>query len=126
MDLVSTSFLVGFFGDLILQISSPRLGGPTGWGLTPYFKQHGKAESLFIAGGMMALFYILYLYVFRLKLNYLYLAIYGIVLDLLFRWFRIFPSLDGYYGYLNYFWSFFWEAFSMVLPLFIFRLVSSA
>jgi len=119
MDLVSTSFLVGFFGDLTLQIISPRFGGPTGWGLTPYFKQHGKAESLFIAGGMMALFYIIYLYVFRLPPNFVYLAIYGVVLDLLFRWFRIFPSLDGYYGYLNYFWSTFWEAFSMVLPFLI-------
>lgn len=119
IDLVSISFLVGFFGDLTLQLASPRLGGPTGWGLTPYFKQHGKAESLFIAGGMMALFFIIYLYVFRLPPNYVYLAIYGIVLDLLFRWFRIFPSLDGYYGYLNYFWSGFWQAFSMILPLLV-------
>jgi hypothetical protein len=119
MDLVSISFLVGFFGDLTLQIASPRIGGPTGWGLTPYFKQHGKAESLFIAGGMMALFFIIYLYIFRLKPNYLYLAIYGIILDLLFRWFRIFPSLDGYYEYLNYFWSGFWQAFSMILPLLV-------
>jgi hypothetical protein len=124
MDLVSTSFLVGFFGDLILQITSPRFGGPTGWGLTPYFKQHGKAESLFIAGGMMALFYIIYIYVFRLPPNFVYLAIYGVVLDLLFRWFRIFPSLDGYYGYLNYFWSTFWEAFSMVLPLGVYSVIN--
>jgi len=122
MDIVSTSFLVGFFGDASLQILSPIFGGKTGWGLTPYFKQHGRAESLFIAGGMMALFYMIYVYIFKLPLNYVYLAIYGIILDLLFRWFRIFPSLDGYYEYLNYFWSGFWEAFSMMLPLAVYRL----
>jgi len=123
MDLISTSFLVGFFGDAFLQVTSPVLGGPTGWGLTPYFKQHGRAEALFIAGGMMVLFFIIYLYVFKLKPNYLYLAIYGIVLDLLFRWFNIFPSLQGYYGYLNYFWSGLWEAIAMILPLFFSRLL---
>ncbi len=124
MDLVSTSFLVGFFGDAILQLSSPVLGGPTGWGLTPYFKQHGRVEALFIAGGMMVLFYIIYLYIFRLSPNYVHLAIYGVLLDLLFRWFRIFPSLDGYYGYLNYFWSGVWEAIAMVLPLFVYKFIS--
>ena len=122
MDLVSTAFLVGFFGDATLQVISPRIGGPTGWGLNQYFDQHGKAESLFIAGGMMAFFFMIYLYIFKLPPNYLYLAIFGIILDLLFRQFRIFPSLDGYYSYLNYFWSGFWQAFSMVLPLFFFKL----
>jgi hypothetical protein len=121
MDLVSTAFLVGFFGDATLQVISPRLGGPTGWGLNQYFEQHGKAEALFIAGGMMALFYMIYLYVFKLPPTYLYMIIYGIILDLLFRQFRIFPSLDGYYEYLNYFWSGFWQAFSMVLPLFFYN-----
>ena len=122
MDLVSTSFLVGFFGDATLQIISPMMGGPTGWGLTEYFAQHGKAESLFIAGGMLALFFIIYLYVFKLPPNYVHLAIYGVLLDLLFRELVIFPSLKGYYGYLNYFWSGFWQAFSMVLPLFVYQI----
>ena len=121
MDLVSTAFMVGFVGDATLQVISPRLGGPTGWGLTQYFEQHGKAEALFTAGGMMALFYIIYLYVFKLPPTYLYMIIYGIILDLLFRQFTIFPSLKGYYEYLNYFWSGFWQAFSMVLPLFIYN-----
>lgn len=122
MDLVSTAFLVGFFGDATLQIISPKLGGPTGWGLKEYFEQHGKAESLFIAGGMMALFFMIYIYVFKLPPNYVYLAIYGVLLDLLFRKLVIFPSLDGYYKYLNYFWSGFWQAFSMVLPLFVYQI----
>jgi hypothetical protein len=112
--------LCGFVGDATLQMFRST-GGPTGWGLDNYFKQHGPAESLFIAGGMMTLFYALFMMT-PLKINYINLAIYGVLLDLLFRKLRIFNSLDGYYTYLNYFWSGFWQAFSMCLPLFIYNL----
>jgi hypothetical protein len=53
--------LVGFFGDAILQFMVRMgMGGSTGWGLKPYFKQHGSTEALFTAAGMMALFFVLY------------------------------------------------------------------
>ncbi len=119
------AFLVGFFGDLVLQFLSNRgLGGPTGAGLNDYFKQHGNIESLFIAGGMMVLFYGI-LNVFKSPLKnemktYAFIALYAIILDLIFREFMIFPSLKGYYSYLNYFWSGFWQVFSMFLVLFIY------
>jgi len=122
MDVVSSAFIAGFVGDASLQIATKKLnmGGPTGWGLKEYFKQHGTTESLFIAGGMMTLFYIIYLDVLNLPLNYMYLAIYGVILDFIFRKFIIFPSLKGYYQHLNYFWSAFWGAVPMIIPLFVY------
>ena len=120
---VPVSCLVGFIGDFLLQCGvNLGLGGPTGWGLKEYFIQHGPAESLFIAGGMQSLFYIIYFYILKGPRSYLFLGIYGIILDLLFRIFKIFPSLNGYYNYFNYFSAGFWEAFSMILPLFIINL----
>jgi hypothetical protein len=119
------SCVIGFVGDALLQVGTKlNLGGPTGWGLKPYFKQHGSVESLFIAGGMMTIFYVIYLYLLPFQVNYINLAIYGIVLDLIFRKTRLFPSLDGYYKHLNYFWSGFWGAVPLMMPLFAFDLLS--
>ena len=118
MDIVSIAFLVGFFGDLFLQFLAKNTSFD--YGLRSYFSQHGAAESLFIAGGMMALFMIIYKLT-GLPLKWQYLAVYGIILDVLFRTLNIFPSLEGYYSSLNYFWSGLWEAISMVLPLVIFN-----
>ena len=112
--LISIACFVGFIGDFLLQILAKKYD----WGLKDYFKQHGSIESLFIAGGMMSLFYIIYI-LLKLPLNYKYLAIYGIVLDFLFRKFMIFPSLKGYYSHLNYFWSAVWGAIPLMLPLLI-------
>jgi len=124
--LISAACLTGFFGDLLLQIGCKRLhlGGPTGWGLKPYFEQHGAGESLFIATGMMTLFYVIYFYagyLFFLPFSYTYLAIYGVILDLIFRKFMVFSSLKGYYQYFNYFWSAFWMGVPMMMPLAIFQ-----
>jgi hypothetical protein len=128
--LIVIACIVGFVGDFLLQLFSKKfgMGGPTGWGLKDYFSQHGSVEALFIAGGMMTLFYIIYLVILKLPVNYYYLAIYGIILDLLFRIFMIFPSLSGYYNYFGYslggyIGSGFWEAFSICLPLFIYQLI---
>lgn len=123
--LVSIACVTGFLGDAFLQFITKytHLGGPTGWGLKPYFKQHGSGEALCIAAGMMTVFYIIYLYILRLPLGFFYLAIYGVVLDLIFRKFRLFQSLDGYYKSLNYFWSGFWGAIPMILPLLIARFI---
>lgn len=123
MDLVSIATITGLIGDAILQITAPIFGGPTGWGLNMYFAQHGSYESLFIASGMMALFYIIYIYL-GFSMEYKYLVIYGILLDLIFRQFQIFQSLSGYYKHLNYFWSAFWGAIPMVIPLFISSLIA--
>jgi hypothetical protein len=123
ISLVGVACIVGFIGDFLLQLGSKLgLGGPTGWGLKDYFSQHGSIESLFIAGGMMTIFYVLYLLV--LKPNYLYLAIYGIVLDFIFRKLNVFPSLKGYYKYFNYFWSAVWGAIPLMLPYFIYSKIN--
>ena len=121
--LLSIACLVGIFGDLFLQtLVNKGFGGPTGWGLKEYFAQHGPVESLFIAGGMMVLFYSIFIFL-KLPMNYTYLAIFGIILDILFREFMIFPSLKGYYTSLNYLQSTVAEAVSMVLPLFIYSVL---
>jgi hypothetical protein len=113
--------LVGFFGDAILQFMVRMgMGGSTGWGLKPYFKQHGSTEALFTAAGMMALFFVLYVAT-GLPLKLQYLAVYGILLDLLFREANLFPSLKGYYQSLNYFWSAVWGAIPMMIPLLIMK-----
>jgi putative flippase GtrA len=122
LQLIIIACLAGFIGDYILQILITFMGGKTGWGLREYFKQHGSVESVFIAGGMMTLFYIIYLILLGLPPLWYYLAIYGILLDLFFRETMIFPSLQGYYEHLNYFWSAFWGAVPMILPLGILKL----
>ena len=121
LDLIVISCIAGFVGDALLQFGSKvlKLGGQTGWGLKSYFAQHGPSESVFIAGGMMTVFYIIYLYFLSFPINYIYLAIYGIVLDFIFRKTEIFPSLRGYYVYFNYFWSAVWGAIPLMLPLLI-------
>jgi len=123
LDLIVISCIAGFVGDALLQFGSKvlKLGGQTGWGLKSYFAQHGPSESVFIAGGMMTVFYIIYLYFLSFPINYVYLAIYGIILDFIFRKTEIFPSLRGYYGYFNYFWSAVWGAIPLMLPLIIYR-----
>ena len=125
LSLLGVSCLTGFLGDAILQILTkfPAISGPTGWGLNPYFLQHGSAEALFIAGGMMTLFYVIFIDILNIKLTYLNLIIYGIILDYLFRVSMLFESLTMYYQHLNYFWSAFWGAIPMILPLFIFSVL---
>ena len=120
--LILVACLVGFIGDLLLQIGSKvlKMGGAGGWGLTGYFKLHGAAESTFIAGGMMSLFYSVYL-LLGIPVNYAYLALFGIAVDLLFRQTMLFGSLKGYYQYFNYFWSGFWMAVPMMLPFFVYN-----
>jgi hypothetical protein len=120
-ELVGVACITGFVGDFILQLAVKHgFGGVTGWGLKEYFQQHGSAEALFIAGGMMSIFYVIYL--LFLEPNIWYLAIFGILLDLLFRKTMIFSSLKGYYKHLNYFWSAVWGAIPMMIPYFIYKI----
>jgi hypothetical protein len=46
MNIIAIAVLTGFFGDLLLQLGTQKLhlGGPSGWGLIPYFKQHGPGS----------------------------------------------------------------------------------
>ena len=120
-NLLIIACLTGFTGDFLLQIGAKTgLGGPTGWGLNDYFKQHNSPESLFIAGGMMSLFYVIFI-LLNIPINYINLAIYGVILDFLFRKLMIFPSLNEYYVWFNYFWSAVWGAITMMFPLFIYN-----
>jgi len=127
LHLVSIACIVGILGDALLQFSNAYLpfGGNTSWGLKPYFKQHGSRESLFIAGGMLALFYLIYIYVFHLCLHipitYTNIAIYSILLDLFFRETMFFQSLKEYYQYFNYFWSAVWAVIPMCAPLMLYK-----
>ena len=122
LTLLEIACITGFVGDVLLQLGvKNNYGGSTGWGLKSYFELHGSAESTFIAGGMMTLFYILF-YLSRLSLNYLSLAVFGIVIDYLFRALTLFKSLDGYYQYFNYVWSAVWMAIPMCLPFFIYEI----
>ena len=120
--LLAISCMVGFFGDIGLQILTVLgMGGKTGWGLHEYFRQHGRLEAPFLAAGMMTLFYVLYLW-FKLPINYLSLALYGIILDLIFRFGRVFPSLAGYYKALNLLESGIWGAIPLTMPLFVYQI----
>ena len=118
-NLIAIACLTGFIGDALLQLGVYTSVGD--WGLKSYFKQHGSAESLFIAGGMMTLFYIIYIYALKLPLKWYYLVVYGIVLDYLFRKTMVFESLKGYYQHLNYFWSAFWGAIPMLIPFVVLK-----
>lgn len=118
--LLALACLTGIVGDFILQmLVRNNMGGITGWGLKTYFSRHGHFESMFIAGGMMTLFYIIYLYVLKLPVKWYYLIIYGVILDLIFRTFMLFPSLKGYYKYFNHIWSAIWAIIPMLIPLFV-------
>ena len=122
--LLAVACFTGFIGDFLLQTGvRVGLGGPTGWGLKDYFRLHGAAESLFIPGGMMSLFYALFL-LSGIPVTFVNLAIYGVLLDFIFRIFMIFPSLTGYYEYFNYFWSAVWGIIPLCLPLAIVILIS--
>jgi len=120
MDIVSLACMTGFAGDAILQTGvQHKMGGPTGWGLKGYFKHHGPVESLFVAGGMLSLFMVIYVYALGLQPTYTNLAVYGVVLDFVFRKLMIFPTLKEYYQYFGYFWSAVWGAIPMMIPLFL-------
>lgn len=123
-NLIAIATIVGFVGDALLQVVTKKVGG-SGWGLKQYFIQHGSVESTFIAGGMLGLFFIIYA-VFNaltgLPFNIITMAIFGVLLDLLFRLTGLFPSLNGYYKNLSYLSSAIWGAIPMIIPVLIYQL----
>ncbi len=119
--LITIACVSGFFSDAVLQVFTKFIEGPSGGlGLKPYFKQHGSLESMFISAGMTAIFYIIYIYLFKLPILWYYIALYGILIDFLFRKLSLYKGLYGYYKSVNYFWSGFFASLSMVLPLLIY------
>jgi hypothetical protein len=114
--LVSIACLSGFLTDGLLQIFTKFSNV---LGLKAYFHDQGSLQSLFIAAGMSGIFYIVYLYLLKLPVVWPYLALYGILIDLVFRRSALFPGLHNYYQKVNYVSSGFFAATSMVLPLFI-------
>jgi len=80
---------------------------------------------MFIAGGMLSFFYVIYMYLFQFPITWLYVGLFGIVLDILFRFTRIFPSLDGYYHHVTYGWTAFWGFVPMVLVLGLFKIITT-
>jgi len=120
IDLITVAFLTGFTGDGVTQFSVNHLGFDMG--LKNYFVQHGRVESLFIGGAIVALAYIIYIYVLNLPVTYTNLFVYGIVLDFIFRCTRFFPSLNEYYDKLNIFeTSVIGGAIPAILPLLIYK-----
>jgi hypothetical protein len=110
--------LTGFFGDAFLQVLTANGQSP---GLVPYFRQHGSFEALFLASGLMTVFFIVYQLFF--PVDYVYLILFGVGTDLLWRWGNLFPSLEGYYKYYSVFETCVYMAASMVLPVYLSTLI---
>lgn len=114
---METAFLFGAFGDVVLQglysMDHPYFGSDP-WGLEEYFKQHGRMESVLIAGGLTSGFHWSankLLSPTLWPLGPLTYAAYGAVVDVLFRTFMPMPSLKNYYQKLPWWMSIFWAAF---------------
>ena len=107
-------FSVGVFGDAILQIIVNNSKLDNKWGLKSYFKKHGSFESLFIAGGMLHTFTLMYLSIDP-TFNTIGLIIYGSLLDICFRYFYLFPSLNDYYKSNSSIITTFWGYFPFIL-----------
>lgn len=105
-------FIIGFIGDLGLNISTQRLRILDA-GLINYFPLHGTVEAAFIAGGLVSfcVYISLLLWekvIMRKKISeikhrdtIIYLFVFGCILDLFFRYLHIMPSLNGMYEKLS-------------------------
>ena len=115
MNLLTKSFFIGFFGDLILQLIV-KLRGNFG-GLRDYFKLHGVFESMMIGAGIMFILTFIYTQL-KLPMKFIPLFIFGGVADIIWRQFNLMPTLKNtYYKRLNPYQTFFWGGFSNVLLL---------
>jgi hypothetical protein len=106
-------FLVGFFGDIGLQLIVHARGNLVG--LKDYFELHSSLESACLAGGLM--YGVSYIYdFFNLPIAIMPLFIYGGLLDIVFRQFGLMKTLnDTYYENINELNSFIWGGIPMVL-----------
>jgi hypothetical protein len=111
----TASLLLGIIGDIALNYLTRFKRFPD-VGLRSYFALHGPVESVMIAGGLM--FVSMFVALNLLKLSSYNtvsgLFVIGIVIDLLFRYLRIMPSLDGMYKSLNVIHSALWAGGPLV------------
>ena len=111
------AFLIGVFGDIGLQLFNKYSEKGKDWGLDTYFKQHGPIESVFIAGGMLVGFDILYDFIFPQK-EFFQLFLLGGIVDVIFRTTMPMKSLEDYYYQNHPLFTIFWAGFpSMFLKL---------
>jgi hypothetical protein len=96
-NLILIAWLVGFFGDLAVQLANKwGIIGFSGNGLTTYFRIHGRAESAFIAAGIIAGFYAIWIGL-GLPLRWELILLVALILDLIWNYANVFPSLKEYY-----------------------------
>lgn len=95
-NLASTAVAIGVLGDASLQAIVASSSEENKFGLKTYFEKEGRLESLFIAGGMLGSFTMLYGFADP-SYNVAGLTLYATVLDLIFRFTGVMPSLDDYY-----------------------------
>lgn len=96
-NLILIAWLVGFIGDLTVQLANKQhITGFSGKGLTTYFWIHGRAESAFIAAGIIAGFYAIWIGL-GLPLRWEFILPVALILDLIWNYANIFPSLKEYY-----------------------------
>jgi hypothetical protein len=116
-DATSSAFVVGLVGDILLNFSTQNLGYD--FGLKKYFKHHGALEAMFIAAGLMWASMWLGLKLWPLDINHpdtvLFLFLFGSVVDVLFREYRLMPTLDGMYKSLHPFLSMIYAGGPLVL-----------
>lgn len=117
-----SGLLVGSAGDASLQVFLQLTDKD--YGLKKYFAQHGRLESIFIAGSMIQTLSAPY-YLIDPSMNYLGLAVYGAGLDVAFRQYHmeIFPSLEDYYKKVDPIWSAVWGAIPMMMVGAIYRML---
>ena len=115
MNFSQKAFLVGVVGDLALQSFINNKNDLAN--LEQYFIQHGPLESATIAGGLMYAVSKVY-ELSELPLQPVPLFLYGGFLDIIFRQFHLYPSLNKtYYQALTPIQSWFWGGVPLVLPL---------
>ncbi len=104
------AFLIGVTGDAALQGLNKYTSKGKDWGLDTYFAQHGPVESLFIAGGMLVGFELLYDLIFPTK-EYLSLFMLGGIIDVAVRMTMPMESLKDYYEQNHPLYTIFWAGF---------------
>lgn len=121
MNLATAGFFTGMIGDILLQLITYYRGNFAG--LRDYFALHGVLESIFIAAGILFTAGWLYDYV-GLPKTYLYIFIYGCLLDIIYRNLHLMPSLDPtYHAALPPWLSMVWGGISLVLVLFTYNVI---
>jgi hypothetical protein len=86
--------LVGFFGDLLIQVFLKFT--KYDWGLKSYFRKHGVIESACIASGILALFFSIWT-IFNFPIRWEPILISALILDAFWNYFHVMPSLNNYY-----------------------------